>query len=262
MTRGGGLALRAIEIVRTRTLALFVVGALALVGTFAAALIDSRSQARNELEDNFAARAQIAAALIDSTLQAAAVTQGQQDQRTVAGRRVTAEQVARAAASDLAATIALTHHERWTAAAIHAARAALTFPVEGRIAAIADLFDTLTSDRVYRPRMQVRRAVATMIEGRGTHFDPDLLERSSTRPTRSSRSASGDILRHRGEIAQLVEHTTENRGVPGSSPGLAIAEGPAKQGLFHIGDRRRHTPPDGSNRAECLMECLNRSARA
>ena len=33
----------------------------------------------------------------------------------------------------------------------------------------------------------------------------------------------GDILRRRGEIAQLVEHTTENRGVPGSSPGLAIA---------------------------------------
>src|SRR5207247_422212 len=31
-----------------------------------------------------------------------------------------------------------------------------------------------------------------------------------------------------GEIAQLVEHTTENRGVPGSSPGLAIHERPAK----------------------------------
>jgi len=29
-------------------------------------------------------------------------------------------------------------------------------------------------------------------------------------------------MRRRGEIAQLVEHTTENRGVPGSSPGLAI----------------------------------------
>ena len=38
----------------------------------------------------------------------------------------------------------------------------------------------------------------------------------------------GDILRHRGEIAQLVEHTTENRGVPGSSPGLAI-----RDGVFH-----------------------------
>jgi hypothetical protein len=33
---------------------------------------------------------------------------------------------------------------------------------------------------------------------------------------------AGDKIRCRGEIAQLVEHTTENRGVPGSSPGLAI----------------------------------------
>ena len=34
----------------------------------------------------------------------------------------------------------------------------------------------MTSDRVYRPRMQVRRAVAIMVEGRGTHFDPELLD--------------------------------------------------------------------------------------
>ena len=87
------------EIVRTRTLALFVVGALALVGMLAVALLDSRSQARSELEENFAARAKISAALIDSTLQAAVVTQVQQDQLTIAGPRVTPAQVARAAAS-------------------------------------------------------------------------------------------------------------------------------------------------------------------
>src|SRR5436189_6322647 len=39
-------------------------------------------------------------------------------------------------------------------------------------------------------------------------------------------------LPHHGEIAQLVEHTTENRGVPGSSPGLAIGNGPANQAFF------------------------------
>src|SRR4051812_12561316 len=40
-----------------------------------------------------------------------------------------------------------------------------------------------------------------------------------------------------GEIAQLVEHTTENRGVPGSSPGLAIGRSPGNQGFFR-GSRR------------------------
>ena len=36
----------------------------------------------------------------------------------------------------------------------------------------------------------------------------------------------------RGEIAQLVEHTTENRGVPGSNPGLAILRSPCNQAYF------------------------------
>src|SRR3954451_4116925 len=40
-----------------------------------------------------------------------------------------------------------------------------------------------------------------------------------------------------GEIAQLVEHTTENRGVPGSSPGLAISESSCKSRRFFGSDR-------------------------
>ena len=78
---------------------------------------------------------------------------------------------------DLAATIALTHHERWDGAGYPRGMRGEEIPLEGRIAAIADVFDALTSDRVYRPRMQVRRAVAVMTEARGTHFDPELLDR-------------------------------------------------------------------------------------
>ena len=77
---------------------------------------------------------------------------------------------------DLAATIALTHHERWDGSGYPRGLRGSDIPLEGRIAAVADVFDALTSDRVYRPRMQVRRAVAMMIEGRGTHFEPDLLD--------------------------------------------------------------------------------------
>ena len=78
---------------------------------------------------------------------------------------------------DLAAVVALTHHERWDGSGYPGGLRGEDIPLEGRIAAIADVFDALTSDRVYRPRMQVRRAVAVMIEGRGTHFDPELLDR-------------------------------------------------------------------------------------
>ena len=77
---------------------------------------------------------------------------------------------------DLAATIALTHHERWDGSGYPHGLSGEAIPIAGRIAAIADVFDALTSDRVYRPRMQVRRAVAIMLEGRGSHFDPGLLD--------------------------------------------------------------------------------------
>ena len=51
------------------------------------------------------------------------------------------------------------------------------------------------------------------------------------RPAAAAAGVGGGAARlgRRGEIAQLVEHTTENRGVPGSSPGLAIGEVPAKR---------------------------------
>jgi putative two-component system response regulator len=48
--------------------------------------------------------------------------------------------------------------------------------VEGRIAAIADSFDALTSDRPYRGALTVDAAEAVMRGERGSHFDPDLLD--------------------------------------------------------------------------------------
>ncbi|HEV7918831.1 MAG TPA: HD domain-containing phosphohydrolase, partial [Solirubrobacterales bacterium] len=49
-------------------------------------------------------------------------------------------------------------------------------PIEGRIAAVADVFDALTSDRVYRPAMPVEKALSIMEEGRDSHFDPLVLD--------------------------------------------------------------------------------------
>jgi PAS domain S-box-containing protein len=76
----------------------------------------------------------------------------------------------------LAATIALTHHEHYDGGGYPRGLAGESIPIEGRIVAIVDVFDALTSDRVYRPAMTVDQAVAIMREGRGTHFDPVLLD--------------------------------------------------------------------------------------
>jgi putative two-component system response regulator len=77
---------------------------------------------------------------------------------------------------DLAASIAYTHHERWDGTGYPRQLKGLDIPLEGRIAAIADVFDALTSDRVYRKAFDIREAVEIMSDGSGTAFDPQLLE--------------------------------------------------------------------------------------
>lgn len=76
----------------------------------------------------------------------------------------------------LAATIARSHHERWDGGGYPLGLAGEKIPLEGRIAGIADVFDALTSDRVYRPALPVRGAIDMMSGERGEHFDPELLD--------------------------------------------------------------------------------------
>jgi putative two-component system response regulator len=75
----------------------------------------------------------------------------------------------------LGAQIALTHHERWDGSGYPDGLAQDEIPIAGRIAAIADVFDALTSDRVYRSAMSFDEAVAEMRAQSGKQFDPDLL---------------------------------------------------------------------------------------
>ena len=77
---------------------------------------------------------------------------------------------------ELAATIAWTHHERWDGGGYPRGLAADEIPLEGQIAAVADVFDALASDRVYRPAFPVQQAVAMMVSERGRHFNPPLID--------------------------------------------------------------------------------------
>jgi methanogenic corrinoid protein MtbC1 len=77
---------------------------------------------------------------------------------------------------EMAATIALSHQEKWDGTGYPRGLKGETIPIEGRIVAIADVFDALTSDRVYRKAFPVDEAVKIMREQRGRHFDPVLLD--------------------------------------------------------------------------------------
>jgi putative two-component system response regulator len=77
----------------------------------------------------------------------------------------------------LGASIAWTHHERWDGTGYPRGLARVDIPVEGRIAAVADVFDALTSNRCYRPAMDPAAAVGILRDGQGRHFDPELVDR-------------------------------------------------------------------------------------
>ena len=76
----------------------------------------------------------------------------------------------------LAATIAWTHHEKFDGSGYPRGLTGDTIPLEGRIAAIADTFDALTSKRVYKPAFPIEQAIDIMHKRRGKDFDPDLLD--------------------------------------------------------------------------------------
>jgi cyclic di-GMP phosphodiesterase len=77
---------------------------------------------------------------------------------------------------ETAATIAWTHHERWDGNGYPRRLAGDDIPVEGRITAVLDVYDAISHDRVYRPAMSREQALAVMRDGRGTHFDPNVLD--------------------------------------------------------------------------------------
>ncbi len=77
---------------------------------------------------------------------------------------------------ETAAVIALSHHEWWDGSGYPAGLAGPAIPIEGRIVAIADVFDALTSTRRYKRAFSIDEAVGIMVGERGTHFDPDLLD--------------------------------------------------------------------------------------
>ncbi|MBK1646396.1 two-component system response regulator [Thiocapsa imhoffii] len=76
---------------------------------------------------------------------------------------------------DLAASIALTHHEKWNGTGYPQGLRGTEIPIEGRIVAIADVFDALTTRRPYKEPWPVERALALFHVERGAHFDPELV---------------------------------------------------------------------------------------
>jgi len=76
----------------------------------------------------------------------------------------------------LAEVIALTHHEKWDGSGYPKGLKGSKIPLAGRITAIADVFDALTSKRPYKPAFSLEKSYTIIKEGRGSHFDPAVVD--------------------------------------------------------------------------------------
>ncbi len=76
----------------------------------------------------------------------------------------------------LAADIALTHHEKWDGSGYPQGVKGSDIPLAGRIVALADVFDALTSERPYKDPFPLEKALAIIKDGRGSHMDPDVVD--------------------------------------------------------------------------------------
>ena len=76
----------------------------------------------------------------------------------------------------LAAELALSHHEKWDGTGYPHGLAGENIPISGRIVAVVDFFDALTMDRVYRKAFPYEKALAMLQDQRGRAFDPRIVD--------------------------------------------------------------------------------------
>ncbi len=72
--------------------------------------------------------------------------------------------------------IALTHHEKWDGSGYPQGLKGDVIPLSGRLMAVADVYDALISKRIYKPAFTHEKAMEIITEGRGQHFDADIVD--------------------------------------------------------------------------------------
>src|SRR5208283_2737101 len=77
---------------------------------------------------------------------------------------------------ELAKEIAISHHERWDGTGYPLGLKEADIPISGRIVAITDVFDAITSKRVYKDAWPIEQALEYLMEMRGKQFDPDIVD--------------------------------------------------------------------------------------
>jgi putative two-component system response regulator len=127
--------------------------------------------------------------------------------------RLTEEKLGKSTFLRHAREIAHTHQEKWDGSGYPGGLKGDAIPVSGRLMALADVYDALVSKRAYKPPLPHEEAVRIITEGRGSHFDPDVVD-AFLQLEPVFRNIALTFADHEEE-RQLL------RGVPGAAPGTA-----------------------------------------
>ena len=76
----------------------------------------------------------------------------------------------------MAKDIVYTHHEKWDGTGYPEGLRGTEIPIAGRVMAVVDVYDAIRTRRLYRQPMSHDDAVAFIVKGKGTHFDPDVVD--------------------------------------------------------------------------------------
>ena len=127
----------------------------------------------------------------------------------------------------LARTIALTHHEHWDGTGYPHGLKADAIPWPGRVMAIADAFEAMTTTQYYREPLSIEQAAAEILRSSGTKYDPTMVEafRKALPAMRKVRAMYSDAL---GEIINLDFRPGGERAAA-PAPLKPSAEAPAKR---------------------------------
>ena len=156
---------------------------------------------------------------------------------------------------EMAASIALTHHEKWDGGGYPRGLQGEAIPLESRIVAVADVFDALTSNRPYRPARPEEEALTIMEATVGSHFDPRVHAAffRSLPEIRAIRARFADdnvvVFPQTARSIRVSEQSAVHGGR--RRPGAAGAEVPGTGGLRRQPGRRRRDGP-GRLRGDAL----------
>jgi len=96
-----------------------------------------------------------------------------------AGKRIIDKIISRSGENEFlinSGIFAVSHHEQWNGKGYPHGLKGEDIPLQGRIMAIVDVYDALTSKRPYKDAFSMEKSIKIMLEGKGKHFDPKLLD--------------------------------------------------------------------------------------